>query len=497
VDVQSAAGVSEGAVLAGKYRVERVLGVGGMGVVVAARHLDLDYKVAIKFLLPALLEDHESVARFAREARAAVKITSEHVARVLDVGTLENGAPYMVMEFLEGEDLSGWLRSRGPMPVDQAVEFLLQACVAIADAHSMGIVHRDLKPANLFCVRRNDGQFVIKVLDFGISKITGGTHPSDSGMSVTRTSAVMGSPLYMSPEQVQSSKDVDSRTDLWALGVILFELLTGALPFPGDTFGEIAVKIAVRVPQALRGYRPDVPQALEAVILRCLEKERDRRYANVAELAWALLPFAPGRARASVERISGVVGFGPPSSGTATSSPTIDGTLHAPATMPPVGRTTMGGGRRRNRLALIAGAVGAVVVVGGVALMATRPTTTGGPPAANAAAAGRADPAMAQTPEPPKAPETTKTPGPTSVALAPEGTAVVPPVVAEAPAAQVPVVAPVPPTAAMSKGKHAGSTTHAPGSAKQGPAGPAVPPNHPPPAAADPVDPLKSLQLQQ
>ncbi len=488
MDVQSAAGVSEGSVLAGKYRVERVLGVGGMGVVVAARHLDLDYKVAIKFLLPALLEDHECVARFAREARAAVKITSEHVARVLDVGTLENGAPYMVMEFLEGEDLSGWLRSRGPMPVDQAVDFLLQACVAIADAHSTGIVHRDLKPANLFCVRRNDGQFVIKVLDFGISKITGGTHPSDSGMSVTRTSAIMGSPLYMSPEQVQSSKDVDSRTDLWALGVILFELLTGALPFPGDTFGEIAVKIAVRVPEALRGYRPDVPQALEAVILRCLEKERDRRYANVAELAWALLPFAPGRARASVERISGVVGFGPPSSGAATSSPTVDGTLHAPATMPPVGRTTMGGGRRRNRLAMVAGAVGAVVVVGGVALMATRSTTTGSP-----AAAGHADPATA------KAPEATKAPGPTTVALAPEGTAVVPPVVAEPPvaaAAQVPIAPPVT-TAAPQKGKHAGGPTHAPGNAKEPGAGPAVPPPHPAPAAVDTVDPLRSLQLQQ
>jgi serine/threonine-protein kinase len=473
--------VSEGAVLAGKYRVERVLGVGGMGVVVAARHLDLDYKVAIKFLLPALFDDHESVARFAREARAAVKITSEHVARVLDVGTLENGAPYMVMEFLEGEDLSGWLRSRGPLPVDQAVDFLLQACVAIADAHSMGIVHRDLKPANLFCIRRNDGQFVIKVLDFGISKVTGGSHPSDSGMSVTRTSAVMGSPLYMSPEQVQSAKDVDTRTDLWALGVILFELLTGAVPFPGDTFGEIAVKIAVRVPQAVRSFRPDVPQALEAVLLRCLEKERDRRYANVAELAWALLPFAPDRARASVDRISGVMGSGPPGSGTATSSPGIDGTMRAPGTMPPVGRTTTGGERRRNRVAIMAGAL---AVIGGVALMATRSATTSGPPAAAAATVGPTDPpASVKAPEPAK-----------PVALAPEEGAIVP-AVTEAPSAQVPAATIA--TAAPLKGKHASGPTHAPATPREGPTGPAVPPPRPAPAAIDPVDPLKSLQLQQ
>jgi serine/threonine protein kinase len=186
----SAAGVREGDVLAGKYRVERVLGVGGMGVVVAAHHLQLNSKVALKFLLPDALHDSEAVARFAREAQAAVKIQSEHVARVTDVGTLPNGAPYMVMEYLEGEDLAAWIARRGPLPVEQAVEFVLHACVAVADAHALGIVHRDLKPANLFCVRRSDGQLSIKVLDFGISKMTGS---SGSPMgSVTRTSALMG-----------------------------------------------------------------------------------------------------------------------------------------------------------------------------------------------------------------------------------------------------------------------------------------------------------------
>src|SRR5260221_13900920 len=239
------AGVNEGDVLAGKYRVERILGVGGMGVVVAARHVQLDDKVAIKFLLPEMLGNPEAVGRFAREARAAVKIKNEHVARVTDVGTLENGAPYMVMEYLEGGDLAAWIQQRGALPIEQAVEFVLQACEAIADAHGLGIVHRDLKPANLFCIRRSDGQLSIKVLDFGISKVTG-LAGSGPGMSVTKTAAVMGSPLYMSPQQMQSSRDVDSRTDIWSLGVILYELIAGKVPFSGESLPDGGIQIATQ-----------------------------------------------------------------------------------------------------------------------------------------------------------------------------------------------------------------------------------------------------------
>src|SRR5262245_6617782 len=186
-------GVREGDVLAGKYRIDKILGAGGMGVVVAAHHEQLDTRVAIKFLLPQALANTEAVERFAREARAAVKIQSEHVARVSDVGTLDNGAPYMVMEYLEGSDLAAWLHESGPLPVEQAIEFVLQACEAIAEAHAIGIIHRDLKPANLFVIRRPDGVLSVKVLDFGISKATG---LSASGSDMTRTSAVMGSPLY-------------------------------------------------------------------------------------------------------------------------------------------------------------------------------------------------------------------------------------------------------------------------------------------------------------
>jgi hypothetical protein len=286
-------GVKAGDVLAGKYRVERVLGVGGMGVVVAAHHIQLDEKVALKFLLPAALRSPEALGRFEREARAAVKIKSEHVARVSDVGRLENGAPYMVMEYLDGGDLQEML-TRGPLPADQAVEFVLQACEAIAEAHALGIVHRDLKPSNLFVVRRADG-----LLSVGISKVsTGG---ADMGM--TRTTAIIGSPLYMSPEQMQSSKGVDPRTDIWSLGVILFELVTGRVPFEADTVTELAVKVCTSEAPPLRSVRAELSPELEDVTARCLSKDRAQRFANLGELALALRPLAPAHALASVDRI--------------------------------------------------------------------------------------------------------------------------------------------------------------------------------------------------
>jgi serine/threonine-protein kinase len=305
-DLQRIAGLGlEKGVLVGKYRVERVLGAGGMGVVVAAHHLTLDEKVAIKFLLPEMVEDAVSASRFLREARAAVKIKSEHVARVFDVGTLESGAPYMVMEFLEGGDLAGWLRERGPLPIEQTIEFVLQACVAVAEAHRLGIVHRDLKPANLFCIRRPDGQLAIKVLDFGISKMTG-VEGAVSGAD-TGPATLMGSPFYMSPEQMRSATDVDAGTDIWALGVLLHELLSGKVPFHGQTIAEVATKIAVEAPQPLRALRAEVPAGIEAAVLRCLEKNRKKRFPSVGALATALLPFGPRHSAVYVERIMGTL----------------------------------------------------------------------------------------------------------------------------------------------------------------------------------------------
>jgi serine/threonine-protein kinase len=303
-DSPSPSGVRPGDVLAGKYRVEHVLGAGGMGVVVAAHHLQLDQRVALKFLLPQALASAEVVGRFDREARAAVRIKSEHVARVIDVGKLETGAPYMVMEYLEGGDLAAWLERRGPLAVPQAVEFILQACEAIAEAHALGIIHRDLKPANLFCTRRPDGALSIKVLDFGISKMTGLLSSGDMGM--TRTATLIGSPFYMSPEQMHSARGVDVRTDIWSLGVILFELLTDRLPFEAEALPELVIKVMRDPVPPVAGHRADVPPALDAVIARCLEKDRERRYPDVAQLALALVEFGSPRARHSLEVVSGI-----------------------------------------------------------------------------------------------------------------------------------------------------------------------------------------------
>jgi serine/threonine protein kinase len=294
--------VAQGEILDGKYRVERVLGVGGMGVVVAATHVQLQTRVALKFLLPAALGNAQIIERFAREARAAVQIRSEHVARVTDVGTLPTGSPYMVMEYLEGSDLAQALEKDGPMPVIQAVGYLLEACEAIAEAHSLGIVHRDLKPANLFLARRPNRDSIVKVLDFGISKMNG------AGSGLTQTSAMMGSPQYMAPEQMMSSKDVDARADIWGLGVILYELLTGAPPFTGETLAEIVFTVTQRDAAPLLSKRADLPPALAGVVACAMARERAQRFPNVAKLAAALAPFGPSRSDISIERISRMLG---------------------------------------------------------------------------------------------------------------------------------------------------------------------------------------------
>ena len=285
-----------------------------MGYVVAARHLQLGQMVALKFMREEICTpDYKS--RFLREARNTVRLKSKHVSRVLDVGALDGGAPYMVMEYLEGTDLSDLLHKGGPLPVHQACEYILQACEAIAEAHGHGIIHRDLKPANLFLTRGPGGEPVVKVLDFGVSKVLdlaidddtnpGGRPRRDRPDSVvTKVSDLLGSPSYMAPEQIVSARDADLRSDIWSLGVILFRLISGKAPFHGASLGELIQGIMHSPIPNLRDAKPDLPQGLEHVIARCLERERSTRLGDVTELARMLAPYAGPVATPSLERIA-------------------------------------------------------------------------------------------------------------------------------------------------------------------------------------------------
>ena len=284
--------LAPGEVLADKYRIERVLGRGGMGFVVAARNINLGKRVAIKMMLPAAMGVPLAIERFEREARAAVQLKSEHVAEVLDIGKLTTGEPYIVMELLEGSDFEALLASERWLAVEDAADYMLQACEAVAEAHALGIVHRDLKPKNMFLSHRLDGTPVVKVLDFGISKWT--IADSDSH-SLTRTSDVFGSPNYMSPEQIRSARDVDGRTDIWSLGVMLFEMLTGRVPFVAETLPQLCALVLEVQPPSVAELRADVPEGLVAIVARCLEKAPAARIQSVRDLAQALEPF--GRPR--------------------------------------------------------------------------------------------------------------------------------------------------------------------------------------------------------
>lgn len=302
-------GLRAGSVLAGKFRVEKVIGRGGMGLIFAAHHMHLDQRVAIKVLRPNALRNQEDIKHFFTEAQAAAKIKSERAARVLDLTVLDCGLMFLVMEYLEGCDLANWLVQKGPLPLALAVEFVLQACEAIAEAHIAGIVHRDLKPGNMFCSQRPDGSWAIKVIDFGIAKL-GPMSESDPCSHAMQHDSVLGSPHYMSPEQLKSPAEVDARADIWSLGVTLCELLTGRLPFEGGALPELAVNIATQPTPDMQEYRADIMSAIQPVIGRCLQKDPQLRYANVAELANALAPFAPNRAHLSLERIRGSVFHG-------------------------------------------------------------------------------------------------------------------------------------------------------------------------------------------
>jgi serine/threonine protein kinase len=410
----ASAGIPQaGEVVGGKFVVERVLGVGGMGVVVAAHHTHLDQTVAIKFLRRDAAKDELAVSRFLREARAVTNLQSEHVVRVMDAGRLDDGLPYLVMEYLSGLDLDQVLAQRGRLPLEETVEYLLQSMEAVADAHAAGIVHRDLKPSNLFVTARADGSPLVKVLDFGISKAFDATGAKQQ--SLTATSMTLGSPLYMSPEQVRSSKTVDARTDVWALGIIAYELLAGIQPFEAETVTGLCAKIVADPPAPLRSVRPDVPAAFEAVILRCLEKNPASRYQSVGELAAALRPFASPEGRASVARIARTGGALRPTlasahdrasqSDASASSPSRPGLSDATVGYAETVASWQGAADRRGKQVWTAGAATAgLVAIAVFALFAARWRSAApppNPPPAASAATAMDVPVPAVTPSAP------------------------------------------------------------------------------------------------
>jgi serine/threonine-protein kinase len=381
-----------GDTLAGKYRIDRVLGVGGMGVVVAATHLDLDTKVAIKVMRDELLDEPSAVQRLMLEARAAARIKSEHVARVLDVSTLPSGVPYIVMEFLDGCDLAQLLAEQGALPVAQVADFLLEACEALAEAHAAQIIHRDLKPENLFVARAADGSPTIKVVDFGISKQLG---PAAGERALTNPSTAVGSPQYMAPEQMQG-RPIDVRADIWALGAILYQAVTGKHAFDGKTLPEVCAKVLGQDPPALRSLKPQLPAELELLVVRCLKKDPSERYADIASFAAALAPLGSSSAVRSMERINRVLKGNSAMISKIGTAPTV-----ALGTTPMAGAATYTSApTSRNSNPIVLGlVVAAVVIIGAVtfALRSPTPTATATTPTP------AASPVPAATPKPPAA----------------------------------------------------------------------------------------------
>lgn len=299
-----------GDVVAGKYVVERVLGRGGMGQIVAAKHMELGTMVAVKIVLPEALGSEATVGRFKREALAMASLRSEHAVRIMDVGDLD-GMPYLIMEYLDGNDLAAELRRRGALPIKEAITYVLEAMDVLAEAHDIGIVHRDLKPGNLFLAWRPSKTRSVRVLDFGIAKPMVGAALADDAEPrrtsnddsvevarppprrvrgagrLTMAGMTLGTPNFMAPEQV-SSGQIGPHTDVWGLGATLYTLLTGALPFTGPSLSLICGAVCTLPPTPPRQHRPEIPKAVEAVILRCLNKAPGKRFMSIRELAAAL-----------------------------------------------------------------------------------------------------------------------------------------------------------------------------------------------------------------
>jgi len=463
-----------GARIAKEYVVERLIGEGKVGVVVAAKHVQFDQNVAIKYLRRNALVNKVAAERFLREARLAARVQSEHIVHVYDVGALPDGAPYIVMECLSGTDLGRLLTTSGPLPVDRAVDYVLQACEGLAQAHAAGVVHRDIRPANLFLSTSFGGTSVVKVLDFGMWKTL--AEPTTSGGADGQTAAgdELGTPAYMSPEQILASGNVDARTDVWAIGVVLYELLTGALPFEGESPEALRAAVLHGPPMPLLQTRPELPVLLEAVVEKCLAKEVEKRFQNIAELVQELRPLVGPAGRARIEQVARVI----PGAGRKARAPSrspvappveelretvtpekpadrsVAATESSVASWSPMTAPRKGVGHDRRRLLVAAGAsvVAAALAVVALAIAArSSPPPAAEHPALLAASSEPRQPTIAPTASAPPAPEepaptivaappipTVAAPSPPGLAPAPPALAPAPPVVAATPSAAAP-----------------------------------------------------------
>jgi serine/threonine protein kinase len=451
-----------GSVVDGKYRVDKVLGRGAMGVVIQATHVHLGEKVALKFLryrAKSGTEDFQS--RFKREARVSAKLKNEHITRVIDVGVWKERVPYMVMDYLDGGDLRELIKSQGPLPIGVAVDYTVQVCVGIAEAHANGIVHRDLKPSNLFLTKRADGSDLVKVLDFGISKWRAGEGEIDE---LTQTGVVLGSPKYMAPEQLFGSADVDARADLWSIAAILYEMLAGRPPFDLPTFTRICAELSTnKPPPSLVERRPDVTPELEAVIMKCFLRNPDERTHDVAELAGNLLdavqaPFAAPM-RQKIASMLDPTGTGAAMSGSGASMPSGSYGSMTSGAYAALSTTGTGSGPRKSltESGNISGSPGSVGSVGGAQVVEAEP------PRRSALIPGLVVGALVvvgivayvslsgRTPQPAQAPAATLAPpvsstiAPPSAAAAPSASASGAPAASTPPAATSVAVTPPPP----------------------------------------------------
>jgi len=440
--------LAPGSILLSKYRVEDVIGTGGMGRVLRAQHLYLQQQVAIKILLPEMAQHASTVSRFLREAQATVQLKSEHIARVIDVGTLADGTPLMVMEYLKGNDLNQILRHHGPQTPPVVCDLMLQACEGMAEAHAAGVVHRDIKPSNFFITQRPDGSMLLKILDFGISKTPVGVS------ELTGTQAVLGTPTYMAPEQMKSGRDADARSDIWSMGVVMYQLLNGRPPFGGESYAQLVLQVNGEPPSPML---VPLPAGLGEVILRCLEKDPRQRHQTVGELARMLAPFATDPISASQSAVRATRILQQKGGGPTTLSPlTAGGGLATPMPLspaqltprtwppPPPSSISQGAGQVtyqvRNPRGWIIGGAAAIMLLAGLGGYAVNELTKDG--GARHKEAQVQAPAEPPTPTPPPPEAETKPTGAEAQAKAPEPTPEPVPTPVPTPTSEPPAPAP-------------------------------------------------------